>query len=105
MIPLAADVSVPVGILAVLGLGLAVLYSLWIAATLVRGYRTAATHRSGWVALGLLLVTTVPISVRFLAGTYGGLTPADVSTVALTSELIGLATILLALYAPRGESR
>ncbi len=103
MIPLAADVSLPVGILAALGLALAVIYSLWIAATLLRGYRTAVTRRSGWVAFGLLLLTTVPISVRFLAGTFGGFTPSDVSTVSLTSELIGLVTILLALYAPTGD--
>ena len=102
---LVADVSLPVGILAVLGLGLGVVYSLWIAATLLRGYRTAATRRSGWVALGLLLITTVPISMRFLAGTFGGLPPTDVSTVALTSELIGLGIVLLALYTPSGDER
>ena len=102
MSSLSVAVSVPVGILAVLGLGLAVVYSLWIAATLMRGYRTATTRRSGWIALGLLLLTTVPISVRFLAGTAGDLAPTAVSIVALVSELLGIAVILGALYAPSG---
>jgi hypothetical protein len=104
VIPLAVAVSVPVGILAVLGLGLAVAYSLWIAASLLRGYRTATARRTGWLALGLLLLTTVPISVRFLAGTSSGLAPTGVSILALGSELLGLVAILGALYAPRRGS-
>lgn len=102
---LATGGSLPVGVIAVLALGAAGLYSIWIALTLVRSYLSATSVRSGGLALGLLLLTTVPITTRFGIGTLGDLSAGVISLIALSFELTGIGIIILSLYAPRGDTR
>jgi len=96
--------SVPVGVLAILVLGAVVLYSLWIAVTLLNGYRSASSYRSGGLAVGLLLLTTVPISLRFGVATLGMLSTPAISALALSVEVVGILMIIFSLYAPGGET-
>ena len=94
---------VPIGILAVLGLGVAFLYSIKIALSLLRSYWAASSPRSGGIAIGLLLLTTVPIAIRFGLGTVSGVSATHISLFALSVEIIGIGVILTSLYVPGGE--
>lgn len=98
-----ATTALPIAILAVLALGVAVLYSLRIAYTLLEGYRTASSAAAGYVAVGLLLLTTVPIVVRFVVATWGLLSPTLINALAAASELLGLLAIVVGIYRPGGE--
>jgi hypothetical protein len=102
--PLSAETSIPVGIIAVLLLGVVVLYSLRIAYTILQGYRSASTSGSGLLAAGLLLLTIVPIVLSFVVGTYTSFSPQTLSAVILALEIIGLGLIISSLYGPRGEA-
>lgn len=95
---LPAVLSVPVGILAVLVLGLAVLYSLKIAGELLAGYRRSSSRDAAAVAVGLLFVTTIPIVLRFGLSTLGLVSPPVVRVLAATSALLGLTVVLLVVY-------
>lgn len=102
-LPAAVGGSVPVTVLAVFALGAAFLYALWIAFTLLRGFREASSLRSEGLAVGLLLVTSVPIGLRFLAATtlsIGG----DVIAFCTTGiKLLGLLVVVATLYLPGGD--
>ena len=101
--PLATTASsLPIAILAVFTLAGAVVYSTRIAYTLYRGYRTATTSRAGYVAVGLLLITTVPIVLRFVMATVGTVPTAVILVVVAISEIAGLAAILVGIYEPGG---
>lgn len=96
------DVPTAAAVIALSMLSLAL--SVGIAVVLVRGYRRGP-GRTGmlWLAVGLLLLTTVPELLRF-----GLPTVTDVGTVGRslsvsTSELLGLGIILWTVYG--GPSR
>lgn len=95
---LPAALSVPVGILAVMVLGIAVLYSLEIAGELLAGYRRSSSRAAAAVAVGLVFVTTVPIVLRFGLSTLGLVSPTVVRILAATSALLGLTVVLIVLY-------
>lgn len=102
--PLATTASsLPIAILAVFALAGAVVYSTRIAYTLYRGYRTATSSRAGYIALGLLLITTVPILLRFVMATVGTVSTAVIGIVAAIIEIAGLGAILIGIYDPGGE--
>lgn len=101
-----ADVTVPLGVIAVMVLSLSVIYSVRIAYTVLQGYRTAESSRVLYLALGLFLLTTVPILLRFVLATVAGLPAYAISGVTGLSELAGLGLILYVIYVPaRKEER
>ena len=95
--------SLPVAILALFVLGAAVLYSIRIAYTLVRKYRSAGSSEAGYVAVGLLFLTTVPILLHFVLASIGGIPGDVIDIVTALSELVGLTAILVAIYEPGGK--
>ena len=97
--------ALPIGIIAFLLMGIAILYSIKIALSLLQSYWTATSARSGGIAIGLLLLTTVPITIRFGVGTVSMLTSSQISIIALSFEVVGLGVILTSLYIPRGENQ
>ncbi len=97
--------SVPIGVVALLALGAAVVYSLRVAYTVVEGYRTAESSSVVYIAAGLLLLTTVPILLRFVLATVVSLPAYAISGLTGLSELLGLGAILYVIYFPRGGDR
>jgi hypothetical protein len=95
--------SLPIAILALFALGAAVLYSIRIAYTLFDGYRTATTSRAGYVAVGLLLLTTVPIVLRFVMATWGAFSVDAINVVTAGSQLLGLGAITVGIYTGGGR--
>ena len=95
--------SLPIAILALFALGAAVLYSVRIAYTLVARYRTAHSSEAGTVAFGLLFLTTVPIVLRFILASIGGISVDTINIVTALSELAGLLAILVTIYEPGGQ--
>lgn len=95
--------SLPIAILALFVLGAAVLYSIRIAYTLVEKYRSAGSREAGYVAIGLLFLTTVPILLHFILASIGGITGDIIDIVTALSELVGLTTILVSIYEPGGK--
>jgi len=103
LLPLVTSASsLPIAILAVFALAGAVVYSTRIAYTLYHGYRTATTSRAGYIAVGLLLITTVPIVLRFAMATVGSVPTAVIVVVAAVSEIAGLVAIIYGIYDPGG---
>jgi len=78
---------------------LSILLSVLIAALLVRGYRRGPGH-TGMLALaiGLILLTTVPELLRFGLPTFTPVGTVDRSILVSGCELAGLGTILWAVY-------
>ncbi|SFG72339.1 hypothetical protein SAMN04488063_2787 [Halopelagius inordinatus] len=91
------DLSVAV---AVIGLSLlSIALSLGIAVQLARGYRrTAGNARVLGLAVGLLFLTTVPELLRIGLPTVTGLGVVGRSVLVSGSELLGLGSILWAVY-------
>jgi hypothetical protein len=86
--------------IAVLGITLlSVVLSLVIAVVLIRGYRRGP-DRTGmlWLAVGLLLLTTVPELLRFGIPTFTSIGSVGRSVIVSGSELLGLGTILWTVF-------
>lgn len=100
LLQLRATGTEPLIALAVLGLSvLSVCLSVVIAVVLVRGYRRGP-DRTGmlWLAVGLILLTTVPELLRIGLPTVTGVGTVGRSILVSCSELLGLGTILWAVY-------
>jgi len=83
---------------------LSVLLSVLIAALLVRGYRRGPGHAGMLtLAVGLVLLTTVPELLRFGLPTFTPVGTVGRSILVSACELAGLGTILWAVYG--GSSR
>lgn len=95
--------SLPIAILALFALTGAVVYSTRIAYTLYRGYQTARNSRAGYLAIGLLLITTVPIVLRFVMATLGTLSTGVILIVAGIIEIAGMGAILVGIYDLGGD--
>ena len=95
-----ADPSIAVAVVALSALSLVL--SVVIAALLVRGYRRGP-GRTGMLVLaaGLLLLTAVPELLRIALPTLTGVGTVGRSLLASACELLGLATILWAVYGRR----
>jgi cobalamin synthase len=95
--------SLPIAILALFLLGAAVLYSIRIAYTLIVRYRTANSSEVGYVAVGLLFLTAVPIILHFILASIGSVSGDVIDIVTALSELVGLLAILVTIYEPGGK--
>lgn len=89
--------------LAVLALSVvSVVLSLIIAAVLIHGYRQGPSHRGMLLlAIGLILLITVPEVLRVGLPTATGVETIGQSAVVTGCELLGLGTIVWTVY--RGE--
>lgn len=92
-----ADPSIAVAVVALSVLSLVL--SVVIAALLVRGYRRGP-GRTGMLvlAVGLLLLTAVPELLRIALPTFVGVGTVARSLLTSGCELLGLGTILWAIY-------
>jgi len=86
--------------IAVLALSVvSLLLSVVIAAVLLRGYRRGPGHtKMLWLAVGLLLLTTVPEILRVGLPTLTTLGTATRSIVVSGCEMLGLGAILWTIY-------
>ena len=89
--------------IAVLALSVAsLLLSVAIAGFLLRGYRRGPGHRQMlWLAIGLVLLTTVPEVLRIGLPTFSTVGIAIRSIVISGCEVVGLGTILWTIYGDR----
>lgn len=92
-------------VLAVVALSLlSVVLSLTIAGVLIRGYLDGPGRKGMlWLAVGLLLLTTVPELLRIGLPTGTGIGTIGRSILVSSCELLGLGVILGAIY--RGNVR
>lgn len=103
--PIRATATDPLTGLAVVALSaLSIALSAAIAVTLVRGYRRGP-GRSGMLSLavGLLLLTTVPELLRVGLPTLTGVGTVGRSVLVSGCELLGLGAILWAVYGGRSR--
>ncbi|WP_224450440.1 DUF7521 family protein [Haloprofundus salilacus] len=84
--------------LTLLGLLATVLLSLAVAYLVVRGYRRNRDRARLFLAIGLLFLTTGPIVLQFVLTNVTTLSPGIRSATANASKLVGLASILYAIY-------
>ena len=97
-----ADPLIALGVL-VLSV-VSVVLSVTIAAVLIRGYRRGPAHRGMlWLAVGLILLITVPEVLRVALPTATDVGSTGRSVLVSGCELLGLTTILWTVYG--GEVR
>lgn len=86
--------------MAVLGLSaLSLILSLTIAVFLLRGYRRGPGRKGMlWLAIGLLLLTTIPEILRLALPTLTTVGSVTHSVIVSTCELLGLGTIIWTVY-------
>jgi O-antigen ligase len=97
--------SVVVVVLTLIGLALTAIVSLVIAYYVIRGYRRNRSRARLYLALGLVLLTTVPILIGLVTPVVG-VSDVGRSLATTVSELLGLAAMLYAIYGstrPRTE--
>ena len=96
------DLSIAIAIFGLSLISLAL--SVVIAVVLVRGYRRGP-GRTGmlWLALGLLLLTTVPELLRIGLPTVTNVGTVGRSILVSSAELLGLGAILWAVYGGGSE--
>ncbi|MBV0925179.1 hypothetical protein KTS45_13320 [Halomicroarcula limicola] len=92
-----SEPAIALAVLAVTALSIAL--SLTIALVLARGYRRGPGRRGMlWLAVGLLLLTTIPELLRVGLPTATGIDTFGRSVLVSGCELLGLGTILWAIY-------
>lgn len=79
----------------------ATLLSLYLALRLYRGYRQSGSVEMLVLAIGLVLLTTVPMVLRFVLSNVPTIEPAWREVVATTAQLVGLVVILGVIYGRR----
>ena len=89
----------PIAIAVLSLLVLSVALSLAIAGLLIRGYRRGP-RQTGilWLAVGLVLLTTVPELLRFGLPTFTAVGTVPQSIIVSVCEMLGLGTILWTIY-------
>jgi hypothetical protein len=89
----------PIAIAVLSLLVLSVALSLAIAGLLIRGY-LRGPRQTGilWLAVGLVLLTTVPELLRFGLPTFTSVGTAPQSIIVSVCEMLGLGTILWTIY-------
>ena len=91
------DLWLVVGVLVVSALS--IFLSVLVAALLVRGYRRGPDHTGMLtLAIGLVLLTTAPELLRFGLPTFTPVGTVARSIIVSGCELVGLGTILWAVY-------
>lgn len=86
-------------VLSLIGFALTAVVSLIVAYHVIRGYRRNRSRARLYLALGLVLLTTVPILLGLVTPVVG-VSPVGRSLVTTVSELLGLAAMLYAIYGP-----
>jgi hypothetical protein len=84
--------TVLVGLVVALVLGLVIAYELFA------GYRRVRNPEMLQLAVGLVLLTTLPILLRLVLTTFSSVPPATRSLVVSGCELTGLLVILTVIY-------
>jgi O-antigen ligase len=91
--------SVTVIVLTLIGIVLTAVLSLVVAYRVIRGYRRNRSRARLYLALGLVLLTTVPILLGFvLTPTITGVSALGRTLATTVSRLLGLVTMLYAIY-------
>jgi Kef-type K+ transport system membrane component KefB len=90
--------STEVVVLILLGLAVSSVLSLAVAYKTVRDYRRNRERGRLYFAIGLVLLTTVPILLRVVLTNLDGVSSVERSLVTTLSELLGLLTMLYAIY-------
>ncbi|KTG09367.1 hypothetical protein AUR64_16440 [Haloprofundus marisrubri] len=88
-------------VVALLGFVVALLLGIGVAYKLLTGYRRTRTPEMLQLAVGLLLLTTVPILLRVLLPTFTGISPVSRSLLVSGCELSGLLVVLGVIYDAR----
>ena len=85
--------------LVLIGLALTAVVSLVVAYRVIRGYRRNRSRARLYLALGLVLLTTVPILLGLvLTPPITGVSEVGRTLAMTVSELLGLAAMLYAIY-------
>jgi hypothetical protein len=88
---------IAIGVLALSAISLVL--SVAIAMLLIRGYRHGPSHRRMlWLAVGLLLLTTVPELLRIGLPSLTAIGTVSQSIIVSGCELVGLGTVLWTVY-------
>lgn len=72
--------------------------SVYLALRLYRGYRTGGGSAMLALLIGLVLLTTVPFTLRLLLSNVGRIDTATRALAATSSQLVGLLIILSVVY-------
>ena len=88
-------------VLVFVALVLATVLSLYLAGRLYQGYRRGGGRGMLLLGVGLVLLTTVPILLRFVLSNVPGVALTVQELVATLSQLVGLLVILGVIYARR----
>lgn len=83
--------------LAMLAAVLTIVFSLWIAFVVYRGYRRTGDRPALFLAAGIVLLASVSTSLRFVLDT-AGLSLVATNSAAVASQVVGLGLILSAVY-------
>ena len=75
--------------------------SVYLAIRLYRGYRVGGSTDMLLLGIGLVLLTTVPMILRFLLSNVPTLDPTWREVIATTAQLVGLFVILGVIYGRR----
>jgi Na+-driven multidrug efflux pump len=90
--------SVVVVVLTLIGTALTAVLSLVLAYRVIRGYRRNRSRARLSLALGLVLLTTVPILLQFVLATFTDILDVGRALATTVSELLGLVAMLYAIY-------
>ena len=100
MIPVLLGVTVAVGSDTGLIAGFAAataIAGLFVATLAYRGYRRNASRPMLYLAIGIVLLTTVPVGVDYTLQGMTAATDAEILLVVTTAHLVGVISILYAL--------
>lgn len=90
--------SATVVLLVFVALFVATVLSVYLALRLYRGYRAGGGSAMLGLLVGLVLLTTVPFTLRLVLSNVGGIDTTTRALVATSSQLVGLLTILSVVY-------
>lgn len=85
-------------ILAFLGLFVTATLSLGVAYLVLRGYHRNRDPARLYLAIGLVLLTTVPIVIQLVLTNFTAVSMVGRSAIANASKLLGLGAMLYAIY-------
>lgn len=93
--------SVVVVVLTLIGVALTAVLSLYLAYRVIRGYRRNRSRARLFLAIGLVLLTTVPILLQFVLSNFTDVSKVGRALATTISELLGLVAMLYAIYGVR----
>ena len=90
--------------LALLGLLVTAALALAVAYLLVRGYRRNRDRARLYLAVGLVMLTAVPIVLQLVLTNFTDVSPVGRAAAANASKLLGLGAVLYAIYGVAGRT-